>query len=271
MRIFHAAPKDLGRAVEVGNGLLTYAEAHGQWARHFHEWAFGSRARALMLDSGAHGVAAGTSEVRLDDYCTFLEAHGSKFFTYVQLDVVGDAAATRDNLARMEARGLTPLPVYTARAPLAHLEALCERYGYIGLGGLKGREQATVPWRIAKLDAIFSVVARHWPVRLHAFGIVAQEILERYPFYSSDSATAVLASGNGRVLVCTLGQWTQVDCRDAGRMLGDADVASVASGARASVGYLARMRTNYAAMMALETHVTRLWASRGVEWKEDEA
>lgn len=220
----------------------------------------------VFVDCGAYSVHMRGAEVTLRDYTAFLRHRdlADRAEAYVQLDVVGDPVATEANLHAMERDGLRPLPVYTAAAPLSYLDRLCGDYGYIALGGLRGREAGTLSWRQSTLDAVFSIAARHWPVRFHAFGITAQTILEDYPLYSADSSNAIVGGQSGIVTRFLEGDITFPYWREHLAEKWDGLCADQI-GAPLSA-YMGRAVTSARAMVQLEAHVTRLWQRRGVAW-----
>lgn len=264
MKIYHAGhPREL-HDCGVKKVMLSYADAP---SKDFRFWFEADRGTAMFMDSGAHSVASGRiEEIRIADYIDFCLGHAHLLDGYVQLDVVGDAEATRVNLEHMENEGLKPLPVYTAAAPISELERLCERYDYIGLGGLRGREVlVSEGWRSQKLDSIFRVAARHWPVRFHAFGIVSQWVLERYPLYSADSASVKVGGAMGIMLVrkrgiTTWDHWT-VECA----RTGNAAIADPVVGNEPA--RMARWTSSIECMSWLEAYITDVWRQRGVAWQ----
>ncbi len=222
----------------------------------------------VFLDSGAFSVMQSGAAVDLQAYCDFCHMHRNRLETYVQLDVIGDQRATRANLAAMEARGLRPMPVFTASGDVGELDELCSRYRHIGLGDLKGRQMFATGWRSERLDRVFRVAERHWPVRFHAFGLIAQGPLERYPFYSADSASVTIGGANGILLREASGQYAWMHWRDEVRRTGDAALADPVPGNDLGSTRRARWRRSLETAARLERYVTDLWEARGVTFRE---
>lgn len=255
------------------NRLLSYAFEDNWASKEFDFWVKGGpRGVSVFLDCGAYSAHVSGAEISFDKYCDYCAENGDKIDTYVQFDVVGDAVKTEANLREMERRGLRPLPVYTAAAPLRDLEALCERYKHIALGGLRGREAGTNDWRKKKLDETFEVLGKHWPVKTHAFGITAQWVLERYPVYSADSSTVIIGAGMGRVHRFRSGQfnhqhWTEEVAETWDGTI--ADHVGVTSGAEdATSAHVGRRLTNIRAWLEYEAYLTNLWRKKGVVWED---
>lgn len=218
----------------------------------------------IFLDSGAFSVMQSGAEVDLQAYCDFCLLHRHKLDVYVQLDVIGDQRRTRENLEVMEARGLQPMPVFTTSGDLGALDALCERYDYIGLGDLKGRQMFASGQRSERLDRVFRVAEKHWPIRFHAFGLIAQGPLERYPFYSADSASVMIGAANGILLRVRDGSSAWVHWRGEAPRTGGAAIADPVPGNSLASTRTARRERSLRSVERLERYVTDLWAARGV-------
>lgn len=72
-----------------------------------------SKVLPLMMDSGAHSARTLGVTIDIDTYERACEALGPHLYGYVQLDVIGNAAATLRNLDHHVTRGLEPMPVLT--------------------------------------------------------------------------------------------------------------------------------------------------------------
>lgn len=266
------------QAAGVCNRLLTFADID-DWAREaFAFWVERANPQGIsvFLDSGAFGAYMRGAVIDLDRYCAYIEANRLALACYAALDVIKDWRATAVNLDIMEKRGLAPIPTFHRGSPWPELDRLASDHGYIALGGMVGggKHDALTPESTRPyLDKAFAMLERHWPIRVHLFGVVAQWILERYPLYSCDSATAIVGAGMGRVMRfhgegCHAGQvksrpWTD-DVRDTYDGV-VADGVGRTEG-RSRSAHAGRRRRNIEAMLKLERYVTDLWAQRGVTW-----
>lgn len=252
------------------NKLVTFADKDDFGEAGFAYWIHNPPPDArVFLDCGAYSAHMRGAVLDFDEYCRFCAEHGDRIETYVQMDVVGNPQRTRENLAEMQRRGLNPMPVYTASAPLEELDDMCAQYKHIALGGLRGREAGTNEWRRRQLDRTFEIAAKHWPVRFHAFGITAQWVLERYPLYSADSSSAIVGSGMGRVMdfdegVVSSEPWVGYAQRTRdGRVVdgvgdcGDTGTTSAHKG---------RRTVNVRTMLDFERYLTDHWTRHGVTW-----
>ena len=68
------------------------------------------------------------------------------------------------------------------------LEFLCERYPYVGFGGLAFRKGRTYK-NAVHMFQVPMTIARKYKTKIHGFGITIKSVLERYPFYSVDSTS----------------------------------------------------------------------------------
>lgn len=266
------------RDFDIGtrNRLLSYAFVD-DWAKEeFEFWIYNRPDEAcVLLDSGAFSAWRIGSPIKLDDYCAFLEKHIPKLEAYIVLDVIKDLAGTKANLKEMRRRGFDPLPVYHSDCePLDEWEEiLAENTGYVCLGGLAVERPGKEDMH-ARLRRCWRMVEKYWPVKIHALGVTTQWMLEQFPFYSADSASAVMGAGMGRVYRFNDGILRTEGWRDDVRMYYDGIVADgvgrVASGPKGSKSaHEGRRRRNIEAQLQFERYLTSLWAMRGVVWDDD--
>lgn len=93
------------------------------------------------MDSGGYQLAVGTAErdIILGAYTLWLQLllreYGNKINGYMGLDT-GDWVESMHNYDYMRSEGLTPIPVWKAFWPSGFLDALCQEYDYIAIGGI---------------------------------------------------------------------------------------------------------------------------------------
>ncbi|MBW2123946.1 MAG: hypothetical protein JRH07_19175, partial [Deltaproteobacteria bacterium] len=95
--------------------------------------------------------------------------------------------------ARMEERGLRPIPVYHPEDPEDYLRALLNDYDEVALGSLSSM---TTPELIEYLQPILQR-ARRAKVALHGMGCTRNELFKRFPFYTLASSTWATGSQYG--------------------------------------------------------------------------
>lgn len=216
--------------------------------------------RELFLDSGAFTAYTQGVKIDLYEYIGFIREYGVE--VYCNLDVIRDEEGTRENQAEMERAGLSPIPVFHLGESWGYLEELLERYEYVALGvaGTQGERRCD-----DFLEGCFSRIAKHWPVRVHGFGITTQRYLERYPFYSVDSSSAILGAAMGRVFHWRGRKLVSGSYKERGT---GSKHASLVDDEEGKSRHVARRLHNVKMQMELEDHITRLWERRGVRWED---
>lgn len=291
VRLYFAGSIDLDREFhEIGmrNRLLTFAERETTGQPSFRFWLGDVPGKHVFVDCGAYSVFMRGVKIDIDKYCQFAHDNAGKFQTLVMLDEIGNPEQTEKNMAYMHARGLDPLPVYTAAAPTKTLEGLLERYKHIAIGGMRAKEPGIQAWQRRHLDRVFGVIEKHWPVKTHLFGVVAQWVLERYPLYSCDSTGAVVGAGMGRLLRWEEGKLSSLTWREylderwdatvadtigkeeAHRKLAAAKAEGLVGGGRfnADSAHVSRRCFSVREQLKYERYITDLWTSRGVIWDD---
>lgn len=269
MRVYHAGSSThLLHEAGLRRPLVSYADVG---SAVFRFWVDAQPAGAqVFLDSGAFTVWRSGKAISVDAYCEYLLEHARRFEAYAALDVIGDWRASADNLEAMRSRGLRPMPVFHRGSPWEELERLARENGSVAIGGmmsLSGQKmhRQTQEFVGPFLDECFRRLLPHWPVKVHAFGLVTQWVLERYPLYSADSATVVLGASLGTYARFQRGHirwkywWEDVPVTLDGE-LGDI------SGSTKQEAREARYRRSLDSILKLERHVTDLWEARGVSW-----
>jgi hypothetical protein len=270
-------------ATGARNRLLSYAFSD-DWAKQEFEFWIQQRPDdvSVFLDSGAFSAYTLGRDIDLAKYCDYILEHREALAAYAVLDVIKDVAGTLANLGTMRARGLDPVPVFHVdRERTDLLEQYLRECDYVALGGMAA-DRPTREELQGKLDPCWKVVERYWPKRIHGLGVMAPWALERYPFYSTDSSSAILAAGMGRVTRYLHGN---VPSRGMGRQGGqllsdgwkddvrrtlDGDVADgigrIAASGKSNSAHEGRRVRNIQAQLAFERYITELWTRKGVTW-----
>lgn len=269
-------------ATGTRNRLLSYAFIE-DWAKdEFKFWIDETPAGAsVFLDSGAFSAWSKGTPIDLGKYCEYLQAHKHALNCYAALDVIGSLEGSMTNLREMRRRGLDPLPVYhTAYEPLSVLEELLDGCGYVCIGGMVGTSLSRERMQ-RLLDGCWQVIGKHWPVKVHGLGVTAQDLLERYPFYSSDSSSAIRGAGMGNVQrfrdrdsgperswLMACGWREDVRHYADGMVLdGVGRVKDMTVSRPSESAHQGRRIRNIQAQLRLERYLTQLWANRGVRWE----
>lgn len=155
----------------------------------------------LFLDSGAYSAKNLGVEISLDSYAEFILNNLSAFNEYANLDVIGDDKSSYKNYRKLQEYGLQPLPVFhfnNYSGNVKYLKKYITDTDHIAIGGGASKSQG---W----LDTIWNEYLTDEKGRplckVHGFGITTHSILIRYPWYSVDSTTWVMASSVGELCV----------------------------------------------------------------------
>ena len=139
-----------------------------------------------FVDSGAFSAYNTGIKIDIDEYIDFIKR--SKCKIYVGLDVIKDEKKTKENILYMKAKGLNDvIPTFHYPEPYEYLDYYLENFDYVALGGvaLMGTGNELKQW----LNECFKRIQKHWPKKIHGFGINNWEILKTYPFYSVDATS----------------------------------------------------------------------------------
>ena len=135
----------------------------------------------FLLDSGAFTAYSSGKEIKLDDYCKFLDSLPFKPWRYFALDVIGNPEKTMENYQIMLKRGYNPTPVFTFGDELAVIDEYYKTTDFIGIGGLVGRPANEM---LSGLDKILKKVGDR---KAHLLGFTRIEYLKLLRLYSCDS------------------------------------------------------------------------------------
>jgi hypothetical protein len=255
----------------VRSRLLTFADRE-TWAKDaFKLWIEGPAPEdsSVFLDSGAFSAWSRGALLDVGAYCHYIHQYANALDIYANLDVIGDWRGSAKNLDKMLTNGLRPMAVFHKGSPWNELDRLASLGLPLALGGLVGKGKSVTAGNIqAYLDMCWRRLHYHWPIKVHVFGVVAQWVLERYPWFSADSSTALVSAGMGRVQQWVNGHvstdnWILYAKRTLNGRLVDGVAINKAKNGSAHLG---RREHNVQCQLALEKHVTNLWESRGVTW-----
>jgi len=247
--------------------LLSFADIDSWSTRAFGWWVTDAAPERLFLDSGAFGAHTRGPVIDLDYYCDFIRKHEEHFYPYAALDVIGDWRGSARNYDLMREKGLEPMPTFHMGSPDEELRRLLKEADYIALGGVVGASRDTMqPW----LDKCYRTIKDFFPKKVHVFGVMAQWALERYPFYSADSSSALVGAGMGRVSVFEESKVRSLDWMTYGKNTYDGSIMDGVSKIRVKNGsaWPGRAAMNINSQLALQRHITDIWAMRGVTWED---
>jgi hypothetical protein len=148
----------------------------------------------VLVDSGAftdftetrNALAAGTqyTPISVDEYIAACQLYRSKVWQYIMLDVIENAVASRQNLDRMVAAGLRPMPVFVYPESPDIVPELVDINPYICVpGGVEGRLQ------FVRQRYQVAYTKSDGRARIHGLGFVRHPDMFRLPLASVDSSS----------------------------------------------------------------------------------
>ncbi len=156
----------------------------------------------VFLDSGAFSAYMLGAQIDLDAYIHYCKTNADIIEQVSVLDGIGDPKVTYDNQTYMERNGVRPIPCFHYGEDESWLLHYLQNYDYISLGGMV---PVSKPQLVAWLDRIWHNYlcdskgkAR---VRVHGFGLTKLDLMWRYPWYSVDSTSWLMAGNNGLLIM----------------------------------------------------------------------
>lgn len=167
--------------------------------------AFREIGDSVFLDSGAFTMYTKGIDINLQAYADFIEANKDWVHVASNLDAIGAGreAETYANQKTLEKMGAQICPVHHARDDDRWLlKYIDEGYDWIFLGGMVPE---STPYLRRWLDRLFDKYLTHpdgtAKVKVHGFGMTTLDLVVRYPWYSIDSTSWLMASNFGGVYV----------------------------------------------------------------------
>lgn len=184
--------------------LESYHYVHkDQYVRAMRE-----RDAKVFLDSGAFSAHTLGVEIRVKDYCEYIQANSDivrkedGLMLCSVLDGIGNAQETLDNQKEMERYGVSALPCFHAGEDESYLEWYVANYDYITLGGMVGASTAQLTiWLDRMWDRYLLDGSGNPRLKVHGFGITSIPLMERYPWWSCDSSSWIQSAAFGTVIV----------------------------------------------------------------------
>lgn len=206
------------------NQLFSYMNDRGEidhWVGLMRK--YGKKGK-LFIDSGAFTAWTQNKYINVDDYIHFINDRADCIDYYGQVDAIPGTitrkptiaeiqAATKktwDNYIYMYYRMVNPKglmytfhvgePYWQLKRALMWKDKNGEPMECLALGGMVGKNRET---QLEFIEKCFSII-KHSPnpnIKVHAFGLIAPNVLEAYPFYSADSSGWLQVGQNGSVYI----------------------------------------------------------------------
>lgn len=137
------------------------------------------RKSRTMLDSGAY--SASTQKKTIDINALITEIKEGKWDEAAALDVIGNPRQSLENAIKMKKAGADCFPTFHYGEPWEFLTEYAKNFDKVGLGAL-----VPVKSKDDRHAWIAECMARIWPKKTHAFGVMSKDTLMRFPFHSVD-------------------------------------------------------------------------------------
>lgn len=146
----------------------------------------------LMVDSGAFSAWHSGDQIKLEEYAKFLRELPPEWeVDAIQLDVIGNPAATKTNFLRMQQMGCDVIPVFTRGAPLEDREWFYEHKDYLCLGGIVKSPEY--------LAYVRHLMLTNEGRRMHWLGYTTISDIKRYRPFSVDSSNFTMTERWGNL------------------------------------------------------------------------
>lgn len=166
----------------------------------------------VFLDSGAFSAFTLGVKIDLPSYCDYIKRNSDiirvdgKAVMASVLDGIGDPLQTYRNQLSMEELGVRPLPCFHYGEDNRYLEYYVKNYEYITLGGMVGKSSdVLIRWLDKLWDEYLTDSSGKPRLKVHAFGITAIPVMERYPWHSVDSSSWIQAAAFGSIVTPQFG------------------------------------------------------------------
>jgi hypothetical protein len=193
--------------------LTTFAAPKALPSIHDYLEEKDKRMDMVLLDSGAFSVWTKGLKVDVNkyiDYCLRLKCPRIDWICPIVLDVIPGSPNTTQITAEMVTEtakegwknymlmlesGLTPMPVFHQGEAFEWLDMMVESTDFIGIGGIA---MTLSQQRLLWLDTVFNYIEKHGygkNTKFHGLGVASLTLMKSYPWWSCDSAAAVIVAG----------------------------------------------------------------------------
>jgi hypothetical protein len=160
--------------------------------------------QTIFLDSGAFSMFTKGVDIKLEEYAEYIHANKDIWHVVSNLDdTTKTPQISYDNQKALESLGCGVQPVFHCREDERWLQRyLDEGYDYLFIGGMVPE---TTKYLTQWLDHIWEnylINPDGSPrIKVHGFGLTTLSLMFRYPWYSVDSTSWVMASRMGKIFV----------------------------------------------------------------------
>lgn len=212
------------REQEARLGVKFFLESH----HYVHKQSYVDKMVAdgvkVFLDSGAFSAFTKGVTVDIKGYCNYIKKHEAMIvkddgvLCASVLDGIGNPLLTWQNQKAMEQLGVRPLPCFHYGEDERYLEYYIANYEYITLGGMVPISNPQLFYWLDRIWEKYLTDGSGRPrLKVHGFGLTAQPLMMRYPWYSVDSSSWVQAAAMGNILFPGIGIFAVSSTSPAGK------------------------------------------------------
>lgn len=155
----------------------------------------------FLLDSGAFSYMSGAECTKeqlvqyMDRYIAFINENDVKYFFELDVDTIFGIEFVEYLRKRLEQKTQKKcIPVWHKGRGIEYWKWMCDNYDYVAIGGLVFHVKKQEYESIRKMVEY----ARKKNVKVHGLGFTKTQELDRYPFFSVDSASWTKAAALGQ-------------------------------------------------------------------------
>lgn len=165
----------------------------------------------VFLDSGAFSAHSLDVSIDINAYCDYIKRNRDilrvedGIVMASVLDGIGNAQQTYENQIYMESQGAKPLPCFHFGEDPRYLEWYVNNYDYITIGGLVRRPSEDQQVWLDRMWPYMLDGSGRPKLKVHAFGMTAEWLMQRYPWHSVDSSSWIQAASFGSIFTSEYG------------------------------------------------------------------
>lgn len=213
------------------NGLISYHFRSNSLEEYYLRGGRPEPMENLILDSGAFSAWNNNAQINLKEYIAYCLKYLDAITYVVNLDIIPaqpgqkkisaeeieySASEGWHNAEKMLRAGIPKsklIHVFHQGEDFKWLQRIVDKFEYIGLSPANDR---TIQEKKAWLDSCMPYVtdSKGFPIiKFHGFAVTAYTLMERYPWFSVDSATYTQQAGRGVIYIPKYknGRWMYAD------------------------------------------------------------
>lgn len=155
-----------------------------------------------ILDSGAFTAYQKGIVLDVDKYGECVESNKEYFDGFFNMDSILDGKTSYQNWKYLRKNGIHTIPIYHIGTDLKWLERYLRQTDHIGIGAIASLSTSKRLYGLSHVWQKYLTDRNGMPqYKVHGLGLTAIPIMMRYPWYSLDSFTPIIAAVWGGILL----------------------------------------------------------------------